>query len=84
MGIAVAAAEEDGRAGERARVISRRSRRTDEAAGEPDHGAVAPRVASREFEAQTGPLGKTQEDDALGRHAVCFEPRDHLADAGQP
>ena len=81
--IAVAAAEEDRRAGQRSRVIPGGSRRADQAAGEPHQSAIATGVAGGELEREAGALGEAEEDRPLGRNPRRRQLRQHLAEPGE-
>src|SRR5205814_8697825 len=63
-----AAADEDRRALEVARVVAGRAVRAYEAAAEADNTAVAPRVPRAELEREARPLRESEKDHTLGWH----------------
>ena len=74
MWIGVAASEEDSSAGELTCVVARRALRADKAAAQPDEAAIAARVPCRVFEAQAGPLRKSEQHDAVRLEALGADP----------
>jgi hypothetical protein len=67
MRIAVAAADEDRCAGERARIVLRRHGFSDQAAGQSKHGAKAAGMPRRKFERQARPLREAEKGDPFRR-----------------
>ena len=74
----VAAAQENGRAGQIARIDTWRAGRPDQPAAERYQPAVAARVARHEFARQAGALGEAQEDNPLSRDTCCRHLCQHV------
>src|SRR5512132_3731454 len=73
MRVDVAAAQEDGRAGKRARVVTWRAVRSDQAAAEADYAAIPAAVTGRILQRQASPLGEAQKHHALRREDAVAE-----------
>ena len=74
MWIGVAASEEDSSAGELTCVVARRAFRADKAAAQPNDAAIAARVPCRVFEAQAGPLRKSDSTTRSGSRPSELTP----------
>ena len=83
VGVDLAAGEIDRRPGERRLNRPGRPRRSDDAAGEDQGGAIAARSANERLRRETRALRETAEDDPPGRDALCDDAFDDAGMVGK-